>query len=241
MMGGFARTKTAPTPYPRILFHLIRCSQAVAALVVSGIMFYFIWNLIHEDFEAPKTFWTLLAASLLTLLCLIGTLTIYVLFRLSPLWNLCINAVLLMLWAPAFAFLWFWSKPTLSHVCNKKTWEDSTGIMVCRIYKSLFAFAMFGVVSTLAALLLDIMVFRRTVSRGKYKQMVDEKPVGIAAPYNAPEYSDSRGSIQLQQYTTPTSHNPDRAGYEVPEEQFNYDTSYHGGHEPDAAPPGSKQ
>ena len=91
-------------------------------------------------------------------------------------------------------------------------------------------------VSTLAALLLDILVFRRTVSRGKYKQMVDEKPAGIAAPYNAPEYSDSRGSIQLQQYTTPTSQHPDRAGYEVPEEQFNYDTSYHGGHEPDTAP-----
>ena len=84
------------------------------------------------------------------------------------------------------------------------------------------------------------MVFRRTVSRGKYKQMVDEKPAGIAAPYNAPEYSDSRGSIQLQQYTTPASHNPERAGYEVPEEQFNYDTSYHGGHEPDMVPPVSK-
>jgi hypothetical protein len=64
--------------------------------------------------------------------------------------------------------------------------------------------------------------------------MIDEKPSGIAPPYNAPEYSDSRNSVQLTQYTSPSTERPDRSGYEVPEEQFNYDTSYHGGHEPAA-------
>jgi hypothetical protein len=163
-MAGIVKTKTAPTPYPRIIFHIIRFSQAIAALVVSSIMFYFIWNLVHEEFEAPKTFWTvscpyrsvtaclpkltdsqLLAASLLTFLTLIGTMIVYAFFGLSPLWNLCINALLLILWAPAFAFLWFWTKKTQSHVCSQKTWEDETGIMICRIYKALFAFSMFGV------------------------------------------------------------------------------------------------
>jgi len=132
-MAGIVKTKTAPTPYPRIIFHLIRFSQAVAALVVSSIMFYFIWNLVHEEFEAPKTFWTLLAASLLTFLTLIGTMIVYAFFGLSPLWNLCINAVLLILWAPAFAFLWFWTKKTQSHVCSQQTWEDETGIMICHL------------------------------------------------------------------------------------------------------------
>jgi hypothetical protein len=60
-----------------------------------------------------------------------------------------------------------------------------------------------------------------------------EKPQGITPAFDAPRYSDSRGSISEQQYVTPQTQRPDHSGYEVPEEQFNYDTSYHGGHIPD--------
>jgi hypothetical protein len=90
-------------------------------------------------------------------------------------------------------------------------------------------------VSTLLALALDVFVFRRTISRGKYKQMDAEKPLGGAAVLDAPGYSDSRGSIGEggEQYVTPQTQRADQSGYEVPEEQFNYDTSYHGGHVPD--------
>jgi len=233
---NFAKTRTAPTPYPRVLFHGIRIAQALASMVVMSIMYYFIWNLMHENFYAPKTFWVLLAASILTFLSLIATVILYAFFRLSPLWNLLINGVLLGLWAPGFAFLWFYSRKTLGDVCSKATWEDLTGIMVCRLYKALFAFATLGVASTLAAVLLDLIIFRRTVSRGKYKQMSDhEKPSGISpAPYSAPQYSDSRNSVQLDQYTTPETRKADGSGYEVPAEQFNYDTAYQGGHQPES-------
>jgi hypothetical protein len=83
------------------------------------------------------------------------------------------------------------------------------------------------------ALALDIFVFRRTISRGKYKQMDAGKADGNAAA----GYSDSRGSIdeRQDQYVTPQTQRPDQSGYmyEVPEEQFNYDTAYQGGHVPD--------
>jgi hypothetical protein len=62
--------------------------------------------------------------------------------------------------------------------------------------------------------------------------MGGEKPAGIAPPYSAPEYSDSRGSIALEGYSAPATQKDDQSGYEVPEEQFNYDTSYRGGHQP---------
>jgi hypothetical protein len=62
--------------------------------------------------------------------------------------------------------------------------------------------------------------------------MGGEKLPGIAPPYIAPQYSDSRGSIALEGYSAPATQNEARAGYEVPEEQFSYDTSYQGGHEP---------
>jgi hypothetical protein len=32
----------------------------------------------------------------------------------------------------------------LSQVCSAKTWRDETGIMICRIYKALFAFCALG-------------------------------------------------------------------------------------------------
>jgi hypothetical protein len=34
-----------PSPYPRFLFHALRSAQLVAAIVVSGIMAYFIYYL----------------------------------------------------------------------------------------------------------------------------------------------------------------------------------------------------
>jgi hypothetical protein len=86
----------------------------------------------------------MLAAALTTMLSLAGTLLIYLLFGLSPFVNLCINGLLLALWAPSFAFLWYWTRKTLSDVCSAKTWHDETGIMVCRIYKALFAFCALG-------------------------------------------------------------------------------------------------
>jgi hypothetical protein len=85
----------------------------------------------------------------------------------------------------------------------------------------------------LLALALDVFVFRGTISRGKYKQMDTDKPLGNAAALDAPLYSDSRGGISEEQYVTPQTQRADQSGYEVPEEQFNYDTEYHGGHIPD--------
>jgi hypothetical protein len=90
----------------------------------------------------------LLAAALATMITLIGTLLIYLLFGLSPFVNLCVNGLLLALWAPSFGFLWYWTRKTLSHVCSPKTWQDDTGIMICRIYKALFAFSALGLYVT---------------------------------------------------------------------------------------------
>jgi hypothetical protein len=158
-MFGLRRTRTAPSPYPKLAFHGIRCAQLLASLVVMAVMWFFLWNLINEHFDTPKTFWTvgtprlsvsdpdmiqLLAAATATMLTLAGTLLIYLLFGLAPFVSLCINGLLLALWAPSFGFLWYWTRKTLSQVCSPKTWRDDTGVMVCRIYKVLFAFCALG-------------------------------------------------------------------------------------------------
>lgn len=54
--------------------------------------------------------------------------------------------------------------------------------MVCRVYKALFAFALFGLLATLAALLLDLHVFKRATQRGSYNQMLDYEIKRDAVP-----------------------------------------------------------
>jgi hypothetical protein len=43
-----------PSPYPRFLFHGLRCAQLIAAVVVSGIMSYFVYYL--RTWAIPATF-----------------------------------------------------------------------------------------------------------------------------------------------------------------------------------------
>jgi len=113
--------------------------------------------------------------------------------------------------------------------------------MVCRIYKALFAFALLGFVSTIGALLLDVYVFRRSVARGQYNQMDD-----LDSKHNKtmPGYRDASGSNPLPVSYDDMNNNDDiefkdqparpknTAGgdYQQPEEQFSYDTGYHGAH-----------
>ena len=50
------RAKTAPSHYPRIPFHGIRCAQLISSLIVGAIMSFFIWHLVHDKWSTPWTF-----------------------------------------------------------------------------------------------------------------------------------------------------------------------------------------
>ena len=50
------RAKTAPSHYPRVLFHGIRAMQLISSLVVGGIMSYFMYQLTHDNWTTPWTF-----------------------------------------------------------------------------------------------------------------------------------------------------------------------------------------
>lgn len=49
-----------------------------------------------------------------------------------------------MLWGAAFGMLSWWASKTLTHRCKIEDWNDETGVMVCRIYKALYAFGCCG-------------------------------------------------------------------------------------------------
>ncbi|KAH7119618.1 hypothetical protein B0J11DRAFT_64562 [Dendryphion nanum] len=227
-----ARTK--PTAYPFLPFHAIRTVQLVSALVVSVVMGYFLSELSRDNYPFPWTFLLLLAVSVLTFFALTGTIILHCFYGLNPRLNMILNAVLLVLWSVAFGLLVRWTSGTLAHICKKEDWEDDTGMMVCRVYKALFSFSLFGLISTLVALILDIRVQRKSTARGTFAplplQRPDSKPiVSVSGPILG-----SAGENEANPNPTARKNNTQRQrggnGYAIPDEQFTYDddTGYHG-------------
>ena len=93
----------------------------------------------------------LTTVSFLTVVFLTATIIFHFLTGLSPRLNLALNTILLILWTIGFGLLSYWMSATLNHKCDVLSWHDDTGIMVCRIYKTLFTFSLLGWISTLAA------------------------------------------------------------------------------------------
>ncbi|EON68614.1 hypothetical protein W97_07872 [Coniosporium apollinis CBS 100218] len=226
------RIKRAPTHYPFIPFHFLRSAQLFSSLVVSCIMLYFISSLKRDHYQTPWTFLFLLSVSLLTLITLTTTLVLHICSSLNPRLDLILNAGLFMAWTISFAMLAWYSGSTLTHVCNRDNWKDDMGVMVCRVYKALFGFAVLGVVSTLLALLLDLYVFRQATKRGMYNAMEDldskRSPTPNLEGMRSQEFLDVNDEHPLSAQRPAKA--PKQSGYEMPAEQFEYDTGYYGGH-----------
>ncbi|KAH7018690.1 hypothetical protein B0J12DRAFT_415604 [Macrophomina phaseolina] len=229
-----ARSKVQPTHYPRIPFHLLRSAQLLAAAVVTCVLVFFVDQLHHDGYPIPWTFLLLLAVSVLTVFFLSATLVQHCCCGLNPRLNLALNSILLVIWTLGFGLLSWWASGTLGHFCTRANWRDDDGIMVCRIYKALFAFSLLGLTSTLSALLLDIYVFKRSTQRGKYDQMMDsDLKRTMSGPHQSPwsTHVDEPDVEQRPYSDQRASKSPEQTGYALPAEQFAYDdTAYRGAH-----------
>ncbi|CBX96165.1 hypothetical protein IAQ61_001340 [Plenodomus lingam] len=217
--------RVKPAQYPTIAFHGIRCAQLVSSAVVASIMLYFCSELARDEYQLPWTFLLLFSVSLLTIIALVATIAMHCFYGLNPVLNIALNSLLAILWALAFALLAWWSSGTLAHVCNVENWESDMGIAVCRLYKALFSFTLFGLLSTLLALVLDVRVQRSATERGRFQQLDALGSVGKIDD-QGPEHPGRHGiagapGIQRQQ------NSQERNGhrYSLPEEQFAYDDS----------------
>lgn len=138
------RSKVAPSHYPRVPFHGLRCCQLVSSLIVGGIMSYFIWHLVNDNWATPWTFIWLASASLCSIAVLAFTIVLHCFIGLNPRLNLALNGFLAVLWALSFFLLTWFMASTLRHRCDVEHWREDAGVMVCRIYKALFTFTLFG-------------------------------------------------------------------------------------------------
>lgn len=168
-----------------------------------------------------------MTVALLTLFTLTATVVLHCFYGLNPVLNTILNSGLALLWAIAFSLLSWWSAGTLSHVCNKDSWDDELGVSICRMYKALFSFSLLGLLSTLVALVLDVHVQRQAVVRGRFQQ------IGMVA------HDAKSGRLASQEDVDGHESNPNPSarrqerggeGYALPAEQYAYgeDTLYHG-------------
>jgi len=167
-----------PSPYPSLLFHLIRLAQLVSSIIVMSILSFFTYYLSHDKYPVPRTFLVLLAVSSLTNVSVLFTAFFYHYRQLRPRLSSMINIFLTLLWMLGFALLTWNLSGTIKHKCNIDNWTHETGIMVCRIYKALEAFTITGLLATAGSLVLDFYTIRKSAARGIYNTMGDAKQPG---------------------------------------------------------------
>jgi hypothetical protein len=172
---------------------------------------------------------------------------------LSPRINLFINIPLFILWVVGIGLLGWNMTGTLLHACSITNWGNDTGMRICNIYKTLFAFVVIGSASCIANIVIDVRVRREQVRQGAYRKMearlnrapstANSQPedlkfaglhdVGDIAmePYRTqgrePGYPDVQHRNRHQAYGS-QDYTIQQFGYSAPSEQTRYDPGRYG-------------
>ncbi|EXJ93072.1 hypothetical protein A1O3_01628 [Capronia epimyces CBS 606.96] len=216
------KMKSRPQVYPRAPFHIIRAIAFVCASIVSGILIYFCVQLKHDDFKLPWTFIIILAATLSSLLTLVLSSIIYSCAFLSPLFNLLTNLLILIVWTVGLALLTWNLYGALGHSCSRANWGSDDGMMVCRTYKALYSFSLFGWLAQIAQIVLDVRSRRTQTALGKYdKMMVDPTQQQADLKLDALGGSNN-SSTQSGFLTDANTRDPNGTGADVPYGIYDY-------------------
>lgn len=198
--GSPTKTKTKPSFYSAKTFHGVRTILAISALIVTGILIFFCVALKNDGYKIPWTFLIvgsstkpitivltshqILLTTVLTILCLLLTLVIHLCFHLSPLFNLILNVPLLVAWIASLGLLAWNIYGTLAHSCSTSNWGNSDGVNVCQLYKTVFAFGIFGTISQIAMVVVDVRARMAQTRSGRYAKMHDSTSQMKLEPYD---------------------------------------------------------
>ncbi|EME88268.1 uncharacterized protein MYCFIDRAFT_62733 [Pseudocercospora fijiensis CIRAD86] len=199
------RAKTAPSSYPRVVFHAIRTAQLLSSLVEGRMRV--------DTLNGYSQLEQLTSASLFSIAALAFTILLHCFSGLNPRLNLAINAFLLILWTLSWCLLTWYMSGTLSNMCDIDHWNEDIGIMVCRIYKTLFTFTLTGF-----------------CIHPRYPD--DKRPVATRGPFTDDGHQGSLPRESEAWEAPRPSLGPyserGHGEYTVPDQQFEYDTGYHG-------------
>ncbi|KAL8853941.1 MAG: hypothetical protein Q9221_001249 [Calogaya cf. arnoldii] len=242
-----------PSPYAPLPFHLLRLCQLISAAIVTSVVWYFVYFLVHEHYTLPWTFIFVRSSSFPTLLkhtstdhlrqLLTASSTILALFvssalyffrTLPPTYNTTINAALSILWILGLSFLTWNVGGAIGHRCAIDTWLTKAGIMVCRLFKACTAFTVTGLLASLLALFLDVQTRRQSTQLGRYNAMhepdvkrsipIISRPEPQYEPFSSQHAEQDSGDLgDRRPYKVQESIEAEHFGYSVPTEQTSYD------------------
>lgn len=124
-------------------------------------------------------------------------MTIHCCFRLSPLFNLILNIPLLIAWVASLGLLGWNIYGTLAHSCSTANWGNSDGINVCQLYKTVFTFVIFGALSQIAMVVVDIRARMAQNRSGKYAKMRDSTSQLKLEPYDSTHANAARSEERV--------------------------------------------
>lgn len=164
--SGHGAFRKQPTVWPTLPFILITLFQGICCSIVLTVMVFFSYHLKKDNYHIP---WQFISLAILSGISLLSVFTVGILFccrSLNALFAMILESVLSLLWAFGTGILGKGMGGNTIRSC--KTWRSSQGIIVCHLYKTLFAFCILGWFSMICGVILASSV-RRRASSHKYQ------------------------------------------------------------------------
>jgi hypothetical protein len=120
---------------------ILRFFQLLWALIVIGVLAYFVYHLRQDNFSVPWEFSILDLAAALTLINLVVNSALFLCWSVSAVAVIVVDLILTVLWGVAFGMLTKAMGQTITQSCSTDNWGDSAGVQVCNMFKVLFAFS----------------------------------------------------------------------------------------------------
>ncbi|KAH7357352.1 hypothetical protein BKA66DRAFT_574513 [Pyrenochaeta sp. MPI-SDFR-AT-0127] len=155
----------------------------VSAITISAIVFSFTHRLRNQAFRVPWAFFFLQGTAILTMVALPVSGLLICLKKVRPLYNTLLNIFIGLLWVVAFILVTIRTHSAIGRSCSKSTWTNAEGVLICRLYKTLFACAIIGCVSSLS-IVFDVQKLHPKLPHIRYTRAHIDEVDGIGRGYN---------------------------------------------------------
>lgn len=124
-----------------------------------------------------------------------------------------INIPLLIGWVVAVGLMGWNLYGTLAHSCTIENWGNDDGTKVCQEYKLMFSFVVFGAISQIAMIVVDVRARMAQTRSGRYSKMLDSTSQVKLEPYNTTAATTTNDSVHDVPYQDTTSQYRDEPGW----------------------------
>lgn len=152
--------------FPTAPFILIKFFQGVCSTIVLCVMAFFAYHLKKDNYEIPWQFISLAALAAISLLTVFVFGISFCCRALNPLFSMIIEGILSLFWAFGAGILGKGMAGNIIRSCS--IWRSKQGMVVCHLYKTIFAFCILAWFAMICGVILASSV-RRRASSHKYQ------------------------------------------------------------------------